>query len=57
MNSTPEERVELVEKEGVFTRLAEENIYCRALLRLGSLLVEYNVTSFRPRLESNERKN
>jgi DNA topoisomerase VI subunit A len=46
MNSSPEERVELVEKEGVFTRLAEENIYRRALLRPGSLLVEYNAPSF-----------
>src|SRR5512144_2855020 len=25
MNSTPEERVHLIEKEGLFTRLAEEN--------------------------------
>ena len=46
MNSTPEERLRFVEKEGLFTCLAEENIYRRTLLRPRSLLVKYNAPLF-----------
>jgi hypothetical protein len=40
MNSTVEKRGRFVEKEGLFTCLAEESTYRLTLLRRGSLLVD-----------------